>query len=76
LKLQIWDSAGQEKYRSLIPNYVRGSSIIFVVFDITKRESFLSISQWITFIKNIENPLIILCGNKIDLDSGDKDTLR
>ena len=35
LKLQIWDSAGQEKYKSLIPSYVRGSAAIFVVYDIT-----------------------------------------
>jgi len=34
MKLQIWDSAGQERYKSLIPNYVRGASIIFVVYDI------------------------------------------
>jgi small GTP-binding protein len=37
LKLQIWDSAGQEKYKSLIPNYVRGSAVIFVIFDITSK---------------------------------------
>lgn len=35
IKLQIWDSAGQERYRSLIPSYVRGASIIFIVFDIS-----------------------------------------
>jgi small GTP-binding protein len=35
LKLQIWDSAGQEKYKSLIPSYIRGSAIIFVIYDIT-----------------------------------------
>jgi small GTP-binding protein len=35
LKLQIWDSAGQERYKSLIPNYVRGSSIIFIVYDVS-----------------------------------------
>jgi small GTP-binding protein len=40
LKLQIWDSAGQEKYKSLIPNYVRGSAIIFVVYDITSKYTF------------------------------------
>jgi len=35
IKLQIWDSAGQEKYKSLIPSYIRGASIIFAVYDIT-----------------------------------------
>ena len=35
IKLQIWDSAGQEKYRSLIKNYIRGSSIILIIYDIT-----------------------------------------
>ncbi len=37
LKLQMWDSAGQEKYKSLIPSYIRGSAIIFVVYDITSK---------------------------------------
>ena len=37
LKLQIWDTAGQEKYRSLIPAYVKGSHIILLVFDITSK---------------------------------------
>jgi GTPase SAR1 family protein len=47
---------------------VRGSSIIFIVFDVTRKETFESIPQWIEFIKNIENPIIIICGNKIDLN--------
>lgn len=37
IKLQIWDTAGQEKYKSLIPSYIRGSNIILVVFDITSK---------------------------------------
>jgi len=40
IKLQIWDSAGQEKYRSLIKNYIRGSSIIFIIYDITSKLKF------------------------------------
>ena len=67
IKLQIWDSAGQEKFRSLIPNYIRGSSLIFLIFDITKLESFQHLSEWINFITNIENGNIIIVGNKIDL---------
>jgi GTPase SAR1 family protein len=34
VKLQIWDSAGQEKYRGLIPSYIRNASIVFLVYDI------------------------------------------
>lgn len=37
IKLQIWDTAGQEKYKSLIPSYIRGANIIFVVFDLTSK---------------------------------------
>jgi len=67
LKLQIWDSAGQEKYRGLIPSYIRNSSIVFVVYDVTSKTSFNNIPSWISFIKSIENTTIVLCGNKIDL---------
>ena len=67
IKLQLWDSAGQEKYKGLIPSYVRNSSIVFVVYDISSKTSFNNISSWITFIKSIENTTLILCGNKIDL---------
>lgn len=37
IKLQIWDSAGQERYKSIIPSYIRNSSIIFVVFDVSSK---------------------------------------
>ena len=67
MKLQIWDSAGQEKFRSLIPNYIRGSSLVFLIFDITKKESFEHLNEWITFITNIEKTNIVIVGNKIDL---------
>jgi Ras-related protein Rab-6A len=67
IKLQLWDSAGQEKYKGLIPSYVRNSSIVFIVYDISSKASFNNVSSWITFIKSIENTTLILCGNKIDL---------
>ena len=65
-KLQIWDSAGQEKYKSLIPNYIRGSSLVFIVYDITSRKTFDSLQLWIDFVNNIENSNIVILGNKID----------
>ena len=68
IKIQIWDSAGQEKYKGLIPSYVRNSSIVFIVYDISKRSSFDNIPNWISFVKNIEKTTLILCGNKTDLE--------
>ena len=67
IKIQIWDSAGQEKYKGLIPSYVRNSSIVFIVYDVSNRSSFDNVSNWISFVKNIEKTTMILCGNKIDL---------
>ena len=69
IKLQIWDSAGQEKFRSLIPNYIRGSSLVFIVYDITNRKSFENLQSWIDFVNNIENSNIVILANKIDLES-------
>jgi Ras-related protein Rab-6A len=68
IKLQMWDTAGQEKYKGLIPSYVRNSSIVFLVYDISSKPSFDNIPNWINFIKSIENTTLVLCGNKIDLD--------
>ena len=67
IKIQIWDSAGQEKYKGLIPSYVRNSSIVFIVYDISNRSSFDNVPNWISFVQNIEKSTIVLCGNKTDL---------
>ena len=67
IKIQIWDSAGQEKYKGLIPSYVRNSSIVFIVYDVANRDTFNNVENWISFVKNIEKTTLILCGNKVDL---------
>ena len=68
IKLQIWDSAGQEKFKSLIPNYIRGSSLIFLIFDVSRKLSYDHLTDWIKFITDIDNSgVIIIIGNKIDL---------
>ena len=69
IKLQIWDTAGQEKYKGLIPSYVRNSTIVFLVYDISVKSSFDNIPKWISFIRSIENTSLVLCGNKIDLEN-------
>ena len=70
IKLQIWDSAGQERYKALIPSYVRGAAIIFIIYDISDQKSFINIENWINFIKqvNTDESLLVLCGNKNDLE--------
>ena len=70
IKLQIWDSAGQERYKALIPSYVRGAAIIFIIYDISDIKSFANIETWINFIKqiNTDESLLVLCGNKNDLE--------
>ena len=68
IKLQMWDTAGQEKYKGLIPSYIRNSSIVFLVYDVSNKTSFENITNWISFVRNIEKPIMVLCGNKIDLN--------
>ena len=74
IKLQMWDSAGQEKYKGLIPSYVRNSSIVFIVYDISSKASFNNVNNWIAFIKSIENTTLVLIGNKIDLTTREVQT--
>jgi GTPase SAR1 family protein len=66
----MWDSAGLERYRALIPSYVRGAALIFIIYDISSKDSFINLQNWINFIKqvNTDNAMIVLCGNKIDLE--------
>ena len=72
IKLQIWDSAGQEKFKSLIPNYIRGASLIFLVYDISNKKTFNNLNNWIDFINSYEQTIIVICGNKIDLELENK----
>ena len=69
IKLQMWDTAGQEKYRGLIPSYIRNSSMIILVYDVTSKKSFENIPKWIDFIQSIEKTKMVICGNKIDLNN-------
>ena len=54
IKLQIWDSAGQERYKALIPSYVRGAAIIFIIYDISDYKTFANLESWINFIKQVK----------------------
>ena len=68
LKLDIWDTAGQEKYRSLTPLYYRNTDYTLIVFDLSKKDSYNDSINWINEItKNSKNSKIILIGNKSDI---------
>jgi len=74
ISVQVWDTAGQEKYRSLGPVYYRNASAAILVYDITDRQSFIDINGWIEHFRSTvgDHPPIFLVGNKIDLDSNSK----
>lgn len=69
VKLQIWDSAGQERFRSLTSSYFKGADVICLVYDITSRQSFHNLLGWLQFIQKTthESFLYIIIGNKSDL---------
>jgi Ras-related protein Rab-6A len=69
IRLQIWDTAGQEQFRSLIPAYLRGSTIAILVYSVDSRESFDDLGGWIHFLQNTANPRMIVAGNKTDLSA-------
>ena len=71
VKLQIWDTAGQESFKSITRSYYRAAAVGMLVYDITNRESFDSISNWLEECKVNGNPemTLMLVGNKRDLES-------
>ena len=71
VRLQIWDTAGQERFRTITSSYYRGAHGIIIVYDITDRESFDNVKQWLNEIDRYacENVNKLLVGNKSDMDS-------
>ena len=70
VKLQIWDTCGQEVYRSLISSFYRNSSLAIIVYSIDNRDSFDNLDSWLDEIKSQTHPnlKIFLIGNKADLE--------
>ena len=71
IKLMIWDTSGQERYRSINRNFIRNTDGIIFVYNITDLSSFEHIKEWIRNIKERDkNFKCVLCGNKADLEQG------
>ncbi|KAA3675165.1 Ras-related protein Rab-2A [Paragonimus westermani] len=71
IKLQIWDTAGQESFRSITRSYYRGAAGALLVYDITRRETFTHLASWLEDARqhSSSNMVIMLIGNKSDLES-------
>lgn len=70
IKLLLYDTAGQEKFRSLIPMYTRDANIILLVYDVTSKDSFTHLSDWFKDLTNVKKEEVIFAvvGNKTDLN--------
>jgi small GTP-binding protein len=67
--INLWDTAGQESFRSLVPLYARGADVLVLAFSVASLETFHSLDQWFQQIRNelgINCPIVI-CGTKTDL---------
>ena len=69
--LQIWDTAGQESFRSITRAYYRGAAVALIVYDIANRASFANVKLWIEecYANTNQNFVLVLVGNKTDLES-------
>merc|ERR1719229_6844 len=69
IKLQIWDTAGQERYRSVTRSYYRGAAGALIVYDITNRDSYNHLINWLADARTLARAdiSIITVGNKVDL---------
>ena len=76
INVKLWDTAGQENYRSITRSYYKNSICAMIVYDITNKDTFDNIKNWLNEIHNQspKNVLIVLIGNKIDLDDRDIST--
>lgn len=71
MKLSLWDTAGQETYKSVTRSYFRGASGALLVFDISRRPTFHNVQNWLNDLRQIAEPdiVVLLVGNKCDLAS-------
>jgi small GTP-binding protein len=71
ISLELWDTAGSERYHSVIPSFFKNASAVVIVYDVTNRETFDRIGWWMNFTRanSPNDALVFLVGNKVDLFS-------
>ena len=70
VRIQIWDTAGEEAYRSITRSYYKSAACVFIVYDISDKKSFFDVDLWLKDCREIcfKNVIIYLIGNKNDLE--------
>ena len=70
VRIQIWDTAGEEAFRSITRSYYKSSTCAFIVYDITEKKTFYDVTSWLQDCRDMcyKNILIYLIGNKSDLE--------
>ena len=70
VRLQLWDTAGSERFRSLIPSYLKDSKAVIIFYDVTNKDSFDSVNMWLAEVREhiSAQDLVFLVGNKSDLE--------
>ncbi|KAI9217760.1 ras family-domain-containing protein [Blastocladiella britannica] len=75
-KVYIWDTAGQERFRTLTSSFYRGAAVVFVVFDVSNRDSFTNLSTWVAEAKRFcaaeKRVLMCIVANKLDVDPAER----
>ena len=72
IKLVLWDTAGQERFHSMALKTLKAVQGVIVVFDVSIKRTFNSVNSWLNDIKdNLDNPCLVLFGNKIDKDKSE-----
>lgn len=71
IKLQLWDTAGQERFRTITHTYYRGTHGVMLVFDVTNRDTFENICEWMRDVEKFSatDVPLLLVGNKCDLNN-------
>ena len=70
VKLQIWDTAGQDRFRAITKNYYKGANGIILIYDVTNSKTYDNVKTWVYQIREEASPntIVYLCGNKIDME--------
>ena len=68
--LSVWDTAGQEEFKCLVPMYARGAAVAVVVFDLSNKETYDNLNSWVqSVVDDYDIPNVIIVGNKNDLET-------